>query len=142
MFIAHRYLTDQNPATKIKIAASATQPKYFSMKSRMGGPNTYKSPATKKNLMARATMVVVMNKGKDIDVAPDMIVITLKGNGVTPAVKMVHIPTSLNRWVYSAMASELPIDTKIGCAIWSNATAPIKYPNNPPKTDAIVETNA
>ena len=70
-------------------------------------------------------IAVDTNNHKGIAVAPDMIVITLNGKGVIPAISTVQNPMSLNRVAYSAMAWALPNAINAGSAICSNANIPM-----------------
>ena len=72
-----------------------------------------------------------------IAVHPDIIVMTLNGKGVIPAVKTAKKPKLLKRLLNSYIASVLPSAVKMGCPRLSKAIAPIKYPRIPPNTDDI-----
>ena len=71
-----------------------------------------------------------------------MIVMTLYGKGVIPAMRTAQNPTSLKRLLKASMLSALPKACKIGCPMVSKASAPIAYPNRPPKTDETSATLA
>ena len=77
-----------------------------------------------------------------IAVHPDIIVMTLNGKGVIPAVKTAKKPKLLKRLLNSYIASVLPSAVKMGCPRLSKAIAPIKYPRIPPNTDDIHATVA
>ncbi len=66
--------------------------KYLSMKDLMGSPNFHISPATRKNRAVRLTADAIKNLIRSISNAPAVIVNTLYGIGVNPAVKMIMNP--------------------------------------------------
>ena len=62
-------------------------PNRFSIKFLIGEPNFHNNPAITKNIVARAIIDQIMKAVNDIPVSPAVIVITLYGNGVSPAIK-------------------------------------------------------
>ena len=68
----------------------ASKLKYFSIKFRIFSPNIYINAPNKKNLALRLSVEANMNIKKLILNVPDVIVISLKGIGVKPAVKTIQ----------------------------------------------------
>ena len=62
------------------------------MKSLIGAPNFHNKPAITKNIVALAITDHSINVTNDIPVKPAVIVITLYGNGVRPAIKTAQCP--------------------------------------------------
>ena len=95
------------------------------MNSRIGGPKARSSAATTKNRRPRAITAVTMKVPSGMAVQPDMIVMTLNGKGVTPAVSTAQNPTPLKRSLNAAIASALPSAARMGCPIESKANIPM-----------------
>jgi len=118
------------------------KPNRFSMKSRIGAPNFHNRPATIKNRNPRAIIDVAINVPSGMADQPDMIVMILYGNGVSPAINTGQKPRSLNRSLNLMAASSLPKAVRIGSPMLSKANIPIAYPNIPPRTEATMATKA
>jgi len=76
--------------------------KYFSMNSRMGSPYLVINPAIRKNRALLLTILANINKEKLTWNAPALIVNSLNGIGVNPAVKtIIKLYSSYNPFILS-----------------------------------------
>jgi hypothetical protein len=71
------------------------RPIYFSMKFLIESPNFHSNAATIKNRNPRAATEAVIKTVKLRAVTPERMVITLYGNGVTPAINTAQAPQLL-----------------------------------------------
>ena len=62
------------------------------MKSRIGGPNAFSKPATRKKRTPRVARLAAMNTAKSKCAAPEAMVTILYGIGVSPFTKITHNP--------------------------------------------------
>ena len=88
--IYSKYLISKNPPISNTVNRIANKLKYLSINSLIPSPNFQIKKVTTKNLADRLTMEANKNIGKFILNAPPVMVKTLYGRGVNPAVKTIQ----------------------------------------------------